>query len=262
MKTTRIVSILAFVSLFSFAIPAADGRPVSHSENPHNLSYREGYTRTHATNPDQLGAKEICIFCHTPHSASKQGALWNRQDPALMDSFPLYDSGSLKIKNIDAAQYNTTADYPNGASKLCLSCHDGVTGIGTLLDRTLSMNNEFMSDVPTPATFDPVIVLSLTHPVSFYYTEEVKNLIVGEGKSNFKLPTEPLRDSQERVQCTTCHNPHDDRFGLSYLETPLPPFWRFDDTTTDPYAKLCNQCHGTYEKLPGDHHTGTFPRSK
>jgi len=262
MKTTRIVSILAFVGLFSFAIPAADGRPVSDPNNPHNLSFGATHGRTKAKFDHEPGAKEICIFCHTPHSASKQGALWNRNDPALMDSFPLYDSGSLKIKNIAAAQYSTTADYPNGASKLCLSCHDGVTGIGTLLDRPLTMNHETMSDVTTTATFDPVIDLSQTHPVSFYYTTEVKDAINADGKTGFKLPTEPLRDSQERVQCTTCHNPHDDRSEVLYNSLPIPPFWRFADTTNDPYIKLCNQCHGTYDKLPGDHHTETFPRSK
>jgi len=260
MKTTRIVTAMAFVSLFCFAIPAADGRPVSDPNNPHNLSFAATHDRTQATNPDQPGAKEICIFCHTPHSASKQGALWNRQDPALLGSFPLYNSASLKIKAIPAAQYNSTADYPNGASKLCLSCHDGVTGIGTLLDRELAMNHETMSDVTTTGTFDPVIDLSLTHPVSFFYTTEVKDAIVAAGKAGFKLPTDPLRDSQERVQCTTCHDPHDDRSELAYSGTPLPPFWRLADTATDPYVKLCNQCHGTYGKLPGDHHTETFPR--
>lgn len=261
MKTTRIVTVLAFVSFFSFAIPAADGRPVSNPNNPHNLSFGATHKRTKAMET-QAGAKEICIFCHTPHSASKQGALWNRQDPVLMGSFPLYDSGSLKIKNIPAAQYNTTADYPNGASKLCLSCHDGVTGIGTLLDRTLTMNHETMENVTTTATFDPVIDLSLTHPISFYYTTEVKDAIVAAGKPGFHLPTDPLRDSQERVQCTTCHDPHDDRAEILYLGNPIPPFWRFSDTATDPYAKLCNQCHGNYGKLPDAHHTDTFPRPK
>lgn len=258
MKTARIVTALALFSAFCFVIPAADGRPVSNPANPHNLSFGASHGRTQATDDSQPGAKEICIFCHTPHSASKQGALWNRNDPA--GPFALYNSTSLKIKAIPAAQYNTTADYPNGASKLCLSCHDGVTGIGTLLDRGLAMNHETMSDVTTTATFDPVIDLSLTHPVSFFYTTEVKDAIVAAGKSGFKLPTDPLRDSQERVQCTTCHNPHDDRSEILYLGNPIPPFWKFSDTATDPYARLCNQCHGTYGKLPGDHHTATFPR--
>ena len=211
MKTTRIVSILAFVGLFSFAIPAADGRPVSDPNNPHNLSYREGYTRTHATNPDEPGAKEICIFCHTPHSASKQGALWNRQDPTDIKNFPLYDSTSLKIKDIAAAQYSTTADYPNGASKLCLSCHDGVIGIGTLLDREITMNRTMVDAQnldPDPAIdFNPVIDLTTTHPVSFVFNQTVKDAI----GNKVQIPNPDLRDSQERVQCTICHNPHDDR---------------------------------------------------
>lgn len=258
MKTTRIVSILAFAGLFSFAIPPADGRPVSDPNNPHNLSYREGYTRTHATNPDQPGAKEICIFCHTPHSASKQGALWNRNDP--VGPFPLYNSSTLQIKTIEEAQYNnTTASYPNGASKLCLSCHDGVTGIGTLLDRTLSMNNEFMSNVTKTGTFDPVINLELTHPVSFVFNSEVLTKIKVE-KSGMTLPTLELRDSQERVQCTTCHDPHDDRAEVVYNTAGIPPFWRIATTTEDPYTAICNECHPNAGVTSDKHHTIDFPR--
>lgn len=262
MKTTRIVSILAFAGLFSFAIPPADGRPVSDPNNPHNLSYREGYTRTHATNPDQPGAKEICIFCHTPHSASKQGALWNRKDPTELKTFPLYDSNSLRIKGIPAAQYNSTADYPNGASKLCLSCHDGVIGIGTLLDREITMNRT-MDEAKKPSgdlalDFNPVIDLSQTHPVSFVYSTAVRDELETLGR-NFKIPTPDLRDSQERVQCTTCHNPHDDRGEYSDVTgDPVPPFWRIVSATpANSYDDLCKYCHGPIVE-PYEHHTDAF----
>lgn len=256
MKTTRIVKALVFVGLFCFAIPAADGRPVSDPTNPHNLSFGASHGRTQATDDSQPGAKEICIFCHTPHSASKQGALWNRNDPGLMGSFPLYNSASLLIKDIPEAQYNSTADYPNGASKLCLSCHDGVTGIGTLLDRTLTMNHETMADVPTTATFDPVIDLELTHPVSFVYSTVVQQAIVAGGRAGFKIPSPDLRDSQQRVQCTTCHDPHDDRG--QYAD--VPPFWRIvSATSANSYDDLCKHCHGPIVTSDA-HHTVDFPR--
>lgn len=257
MKTTRIVSILAFVGLFSLAVPAADGRPVSDPTNPHNLSFGATHGRTQATDDSQPGAREICIFCHTPHSASKQGALWNRNDPA--GPFSLYNSSTLQIKNIPEAQYNTTADYPNGASKLCLSCHDGVTGVGTLLDRTITLNHETMADVPTTATFDPVIDLELTHPVSFVFNGTVLAQIQ-VGKSGMSLPTLDLRDDQERVQCTTCHDPHDDRAEIFYNSAGIPPFWRIATTTQDPYTAICNECHPNAGVTSDNHHTVNFPR--
>ncbi len=240
------------------AIPA-QGRPVSDPENPHNLSFGATHGRTQATDDTQPGAKEICIFCHTPHSASAQGALWNRQESSLMGSFPLYNSSTLVIKDIPEAQYNSTAAYPNGASKLCLSCHDGVTGIGTLLDRTITMNNETMADVPTTATFDPVIDLELTHPVSFVFNNDVLTQIQAE-KPGMTLPTLDLRDDRDRVQCTTCHDPHDDRAEVLYNAAGIPPFWRIDTTTEDPYTAVCNECHPNAGVTSDKHHTADFPR--
>lgn len=211
------------------------------------------------------GPRKICIFCHTPHSASKQGALWNRKDPTELKTFPLYDSNSLLIKGIPAAQYNSPTDYPNGASKLCLSCHDGVIGIGTLLDREITMNRT-MDEAKVPSDnlaldFNPVIDLSQTHPISFVYSADVNAAIVAEGRDNFKIPNPDLRDSQERVQCTSCHNPHDDRGEYSDVTgDPVPPFWRIVSATpANSYDDLCKHCHGPIVD-PDDHHTNAFIR--
>lgn len=252
--------LVMLVGLLELGVLPAQGLPVSDSDNPHNLSFGATHGRTRATDDTQPGAKEICIFCHTPHSASSQGALWNRQDPATFGSFPLYNSSTLVIKDIPEAQYNTiSADYPNGASKLCLSCHDGVTGIGTLLDRSITVNHETMSDVPTTATFDPVIDLTLTHPVSFIFNQTVLTAIQVE-KPGMSLPTLDLRDDQDRVQCTTCHDPHDDRSEVVYNSVAIPPFWRLATTTEDPYTAVCNECHPNAGVTSDKHHTADFPR--
>ncbi|WP_432823552.1 hypothetical protein [Trichloromonas sp.] len=252
------VGVALLAGLLALWVPLAQGRPVSDSLNPHNLSFGATHGRTKADVGSEFGSKEICIFCHTPHSSSAQGPLWNRLDPANMGSFPLYNSASLKIKDIPQAQYNTT-DYPNGASKLCLSCHDGVTGIGTLLDRAITMNNASM-----PLGFE--IDLTQTHPVSFVYDNAVLTAIQGAGKPGYTLPSLSieLRDSQSRIQCTTCHDPHDDRD--EYAGDGVPPFWRYiSATAADSYNDVCNTCHPgseltTWSIGSGDNHTGTFPR--
>lgn len=256
----RRIGMALLAGLITMWVSLAQGRGVSDPDNPHNLSSSATHGRTQAIDSTEVGAQEICIFCHTPHSASPQGALWNRADPS--GTFPLYNSSSLKIKDIAAAKYNTT-DYPNGASKLCLSCHDGVTGIGTLLDRTITMNNETMSDVTTSDTFDPVMDLSLTHPVSFVFNTEVLTAIHDAGKSGITLPTVTevdLLDSQDRVQCTTCHDPHDDRSEILYNSAGVPPFWRYIPSSGDPYTAVCNQCHPNASVVSDSHHTVDFPR--
>ena len=79
----------------------------------HNLSI---------SGPGPIRAAEesrICIFCHIPHQAiSAEPFLWNRSDPA--EPYLTYFSTTL------------TADVgqPTGASRMCLSCHDGTIALG------------------------------------------------------------------------------------------------------------------------------------
>jgi hypothetical protein len=40
------------------------------------------------------------------------------------------------------------------------------------------------------------------------------------------------------MQCTTCHDPHND---VSIEDDLLPPFWR--ETGTTAYNDVCNACH-------------------
>ncbi len=51
------------------------------------------------------GAGEICVFCHTPHSASTTLALWNRNLPPVV--YNLYTSSTLEA----------TLNQPTGASR-------------------------------------------------------------------------------------------------------------------------------------------------
>ena len=66
---------------------------------------------------------EICIVCHTPHNAVTlpDAPLWNHQLSAIAN-YTLYD-------NTVSGTFNATTGQPNGASKLCLSCHDGTIAL-------------------------------------------------------------------------------------------------------------------------------------
>ncbi|MCM2264505.1 MAG: hypothetical protein NDI73_04865 [Desulfuromonadales bacterium] len=258
MKTNIHFGILALWLIFLLVPLTSAAIPLSNSNNQHNFSSGAANTNPttsnphpHADSPDNLvspGTSEICIFCHTPHNAAPQSSLWNRRDPDSMGSFPVY-GGQLVIKgsfNVTDAtlhsQYNSaTFPYPNGASKLCLSCHDGVTAIGTVLDGTAfnMLNASNISAMNDPRL---VIDLAVSHPISFVYDSQVLSDVSQVKPGQYRLPTlidVPL-DGQQRMQCTTCHDPHED----TRSEPHGLPFWRHNtNTVVSEFEDVCNDCH-------------------
>jgi len=210
-----------------------------NNDNPHNLSSLSGSTIHAAAG----GENRICVFCHTPHGGADQSPLWNRPDLAQPDtSYSLY-GGAVEIKTIDQAKYKNndpTIQYPNGASRMCLSCHDGVTAIGEVIGGSIIDSSMTMS---VPGTID----LATSHPISFVYDLTVMGLINGRKTgTEYQMPTASVAplDAENRMQCTTCHDPHYD------TRDPSPgyglPFWRNYTAATNEasdYATTCNSCH-------------------
>lgn len=220
------------------------GESNGFNNNPHNLSSRSGNTKK------ALTETQICIFCHTPHGATPQSTLWSRPAPNTMGSFPTFTepgsvqdpSGILGINDgaiVGTTRYgNNTApnEYPNGASKLCLSCHDGVTAMGILA------SGEELDMVGGAAIG---INLAVSHPISFVYNAAVQTYLNGLAKTdNYNLPalTSGYLDGASRVQCTTCHQPHQDTKTAIYNL----PFWRGSGTNDETeYDAVCAACHTT-----------------
>jgi cytochrome c553 len=237
------------------------------NDNPHNLSKMATHGKIQAVDDGSIEATQICTYCHTPHGATAQSTLWNRRPPTHMGSFPLYDQSAIVIGNpaISAtSKYKLDADqgagdeYPNGATKLCLSCHDGATAIGTMtVGPPIAMNFDTLADRPASAfaILDPG-VFNKTHPVSFVYSGAVITYINGAGgKSGYTAPTDPdvRLDGQNRMQCTTCHDPHRHTRKGGYTL----PFWANKDTGFDSgnggnndYDNTCKQCHGVIPGTP------------
>ena len=65
---------------------------------------------------------EICIFCHTPHNSLPSSPLWNKDDPGY--TYTLYHSSTVQA----------VPGQPDGSSILCLSCHDGTTALGNVIE--------------------------------------------------------------------------------------------------------------------------------
>lgn len=153
----------------------------------------------------------LCVFCHTPHNANPTRALWNRELPGV--TYRLYESSTLEAR----------LNQPTGASRLCLSCHDGVLALGNLR-------------VGGPFALGPLTGraalgtdLSDDHPISFVYDAALA-LKRGQLADPATLPRAVRLDNTGQLQCTSCHDPHEDR---------QPKFLRLDNR----FGALCRSCH-------------------
>lgn len=272
MKTIIKISSVAVLIASFYYIQAASaaGPKVAEQGNKHNLSAwaRQVGTSTLEANTNTFravndpannpGGQQVCIFCHTPHNAnSEKGTpLWNRAFSTV--TFDRYTSTTMRIyrdaTTRAAAQYEATWQ-PDGASKLCLSCHDGVSNLGAVLSgnggNPISMQGSNV--INTIAAFTSDKMKKGHHPVSFVYDATVlTNIQAGGGtKSSYTLPTlvpEVKLDKNKKMQCTSCHNPHQNQsFETVYPATTrkIAPFWVKGggaDATTD-HDVVCTACH-------------------
>lgn len=207
----RTIGVLGIAACLAFTgRGAAQNNATDVASTRHNLS---------ATGPGSVrveGSAGVCRFCHTPHSANPIAPLWNRDDPGTY--YQTYESSTLVA---DVGQ-------PTGSSRLCLSCHDGTIA----LTQTYNPRNAPGGGTVYITSSDRGYIgtdLSDDHPISFVYDSGVA-MVKGELRDPSTLPPQLPLDHQNRVQCATCHEPHDDSFGH---------FLRMDNSE----SRLCISCH-------------------
>ena len=194
-------------------------------DSPHNLS---------STGPGSVRAlveTGICIFCHTPHHGSAEGPLWNRFASAA--TYTPYSSTTAKA----------TVGQPTGSSKLCLSCHDGTVALGMVQNPGASI--PFSGGVvfmPTGAAHLGTD-LSDDHPISFTYDQALVNAN-SQLKDPATLPDEVKLDPSGQLQCTSCHDPHDNEFGQFLVMNNFG-------------SALCITCHNQNHWDGSSHRTST-----
>ncbi len=141
------------------------------------------------------GEGDVCIFCHTPHGGSSQAPLWNRFDSSA--PYTPYSSTTMKASPVP--------DQPTGASKLCLSCHDGTVALGMVRSRAAEIPFVGGIDRMPAGRSNLGTDLSNDHPVSFVYDSTAN----GELQLDPSLIEEHVHlDRKGEVQCTSCHDPH------------------------------------------------------
>jgi predicted CXXCH cytochrome family protein len=174
---------------------------------------------------------QICIFCHAPHNNAPSAPLWNRRTPG--STYTPYGS-STALGN---------PGQPTGASMMCLSCHDGTIALGDVLTRatpiTLSGGVTTMPSGASRLATD----LSDDHPVSFVFSASLA-AARGELVNPATLTGRVRLDASGQLQCTACHDPHDDSNGKFLV-------------MSNQAAALCQTCHVRTYWSTSDHRNST-----
>lgn len=215
MKTRALIIIVGLLRVM-----AAPGESVMQSV--HNLS---------ASGPGTVKASagsDACMFCHTSHKAPARTALWNHT--ASSATYTPYTSTTLKA----------VVGQPSGSSKLCLSCHDGTVALGSVNSSASAIKMKNGITAMPKGSFNLGTDLSSDHPISFVYDQ---NLVSADSqlKNPAMLTGSVKLDQNKQMQCTTCHDPHDNRYGNFLVQ---------DNSA----SALCLNCH-TLQSWSGSAHS-------
>lgn len=177
---------------------------ISIVNTPHNLNNYPGVS---------VPGNQVCLPCHTPHNALVPGednVLWNHAETG--ETFVMYSS---------------TANQPEGPSKMCLSCHDGVTAIDnyggnagtTVITGAANLGTDLSDDHPIGIEYPTSSPADYRDPST--YAPGIN------GGTGVQLVT---INGIERVECTSCHHVHNNGLG-NFLRAPVQESY------------LCLQCH-------------------
>lgn len=184
-----------------------------------------------------LTEDRICVFCHTPHNATPQSPLWNRElEP---QAYNVYTSPTLGAEPIP---------QPTGPTRLCLSCHDGTVAMGAVVVPPGGIPMSGGGVFPSGSLADFGIDLSAHHPVSFSYSSSLPNPELASVP-----PPELTLGGADEVHCSTCHDPHNDQYGQFLVRD-------------NRFSALCIRCHeipgwiGSQHQTSGESTVGILPR--
>jgi hypothetical protein len=192
----------------------------------HNLS-SSGPGEIHA-----LFETEVCKFCHIPHNAEVPTPLWSR--PLSRAQYLTPEIGRTRGAEVEVPQ-------PDGSSRLCLSCHDGTIALGEVVGEPQSIPMSGAERLHPGQSGFIGTDLSGSHPVSFFVAESGDEFATGltdmgvRSLASITADPDVHLDAQGKMQCTTCHDPHADRY---FVPGRVPRFWV--KPTVD---EVCLTCH-------------------
>lgn len=265
-KNYQWLAVVICLGLLLVAPAGATKGPQGVSNTSHNFSITSTNTNYTANNED-----EICIYCHTPHGGSLDGALWNKplDDGVYNLTSPAYFTHYNSATLSSSAKTGGINRDLGVESLLCMGCHDGTIAINRVinvsnrttpaatepgaliessnLDEQLMQAGGFTEPGPWIGTSSTQMIsapldggnLSDDHPVSIDYvgsqTEKSASLhLIGEARTS-GLRFFPLGGSGTRLECPTCHDPHVDY----NTATQYTPFL----ITSNEASAMCLACH-------------------
>jgi len=185
---------------------------------------------------------EICVFCHTPHGSNTDfvGApLWNKD--ITPQTYQVYGGGQTTA--------GTAVDQPGDVSIACLSCHDGVNAINSIINMPGggSINPQLVAFTTDGTTLTEPAGTAAKMPTSSrgYIGTDLRNdhpvgVVYTEGRASLRLKTYPLPwDNNKtiasllrnnKVECVSCHDPH---------KGENDAFLRYPNDN----SALCTTCH-------------------
>jgi len=176
-----------------------------------------------------IGAPEICAVCHSPHDSGANrainGPLWNHELSGL--TFTMYSTSILGNETAPAA--------PGGTSRLCLGCHDGVTGLEAYGGVTTA-NNVIVGNKKIPDLNGTDGDLQGTHPISVQYVAAKPGL--EPDITNVLIGIDPIQNLliDGAIECSTCHDVHNNTGGGESTGTNML-------RQTNAASALCLKCH-------------------
>ena len=222
MRITKALLIAAFSLVMVSAMSWAKAPKSAIAGSAHDL--RATY---------QTASYTLCSFCHVAHKAGAAPTgpgylLWNHTLSSVT-TYGVYQSDTMKATDVTDLGGQMTV------SNLCLSCHDGTVAVNSFYEPISGTNYQPITEGTTFMPNDRTIRdLSKTHPVNFTYSATVANdagMLVPASSSSVDAAGEiPLFNG--KMQCATCHDPHNGASGI--FEQNFP---------TQSSGSFCTYCH-------------------
>lgn len=185
---------------------------------------------TYSPNSFFWGVQQTCVFCHAAHNADASGPLWNHAINTGQ-SYQMYSSNTIDmVQSID----------PHNGSLICLSCHDGTIAVNSL-NNLPGPEGAGSYGIPGGAGLDGsgrMIAtsgayigtdLSDDHPVGITY-DASRDLDFYPKTGNPQSYPDKLLSEGLYVECSSCHNPHDNTYSSFLVES-------------NANSNLCLRCH-------------------